>query len=77
MSDEQIMDRIRRMIDEEHRLRESDDPDRASLVKGIEEQLDVCWDLLRQRRAARDAGAGSGAEHILARPVDEVENYKQ
>jgi len=77
MSDEQIMDRIRRMIDEEHRLRESDDPDRASLVKGIEEQLDVCWDLLRQRRAAREAGAGGVAEHILARPVDEVENYKQ
>ncbi|GAA2734813.1 DUF2630 family protein [Actinocorallia aurantiaca] len=77
MSDEQIMDRIRRMIDEEHRLRESDDPDKASLVKGIEEQLDVCWDLLRQRRAAREAGAEGYAEHILARPVDEVENYKQ
>lgn len=65
------------MIDEEHRLRESDEPDRASLVKEIEEQLDVCWDLLRQRRAAREAGAGGAAEHILARPVDEVENYKQ
>ncbi|WP_106401755.1 DUF2630 family protein [Actinocorallia populi] len=77
MSDEQIMERIRRMIDEEHRLRGSGEPDRAARVKELEEQLDVCWDLLRQRRAARDAGEGEHAEHILARPVDEVENYRQ
>jgi hypothetical protein len=80
MSDEQIMDRIKRMIEEEHRLREADEadePDRASRIRELEEQLDVCWDLLRQRRAARDAGAGEEAEHILARPVRQVENYRQ
>ncbi|GAA0969331.1 DUF2630 family protein [Actinocorallia libanotica] len=77
MSDEQIMDRISRMIDEEHRLRDSAEPDKASRVRELEEQLDVCWDLLRQRRAARDAGEGEQAEHILARPVQEVENYEQ
>jgi len=80
MSDEQIMDRIKRMIEEEHRLRaagEADEPDKASRIRELEEQLDVCWDLLRQRRAARDAGAGEAAEHIQARPVRQVENYRQ
>lgn len=77
MSDEQIMERIKRMIEEEHRLRDSDEPDKAPRMRELEEQLDVCWDLLRQRRAARDAGEGEEAEHILARPVQEVENYEQ
>ncbi len=75
MSDEQIMHQIKRMIEEEHQLRDSRDPDKAARVKRIEEDLDVCWDLLRQRRAARETGGD--AEHILARPVEEVERYQQ
>ncbi|GAB2829741.1 DUF2630 family protein [Actinocorallia aurea] len=75
MSDEQILDRIKRMIAEEHELRDSTEPGHASRVKAIEEELDVCWDLLRQRRAAREYGANPGEAH--ARPAREVEGYQQ
>ncbi|ROO86488.1 uncharacterized protein DUF2630 [Actinocorallia herbida] len=75
MSDEQILDRIKRMIDEEHELRTSAEPGHAARVKAIEEELDVCWDLLRQRRAAREYGANPGEAH--SRPVGEVEGYQQ
>jgi hypothetical protein len=44
-------------------------------LRATEEQLDQCWDLLRQRRARREFGedpAGSAA-----RPASEVEEYLQ
>ncbi len=37
--------------------------------------LDQCWDLLRQRRAAREFGTDPNAAQ--ARPVPEVEGYLQ
>jgi Protein of unknown function (DUF2630) len=41
----------------------------------LEEALDTCWDLLRQRQARRDAGADpDGAE---VRPTMQVEEYLQ
>jgi hypothetical protein len=63
MSDESISDRIERLVAEEHGLRnreQSDSDDAleadAQRMREIEVELDVCWDLLRQRRAIRDAG---------------------
>jgi hypothetical protein len=65
MADEPVLDRIERLVQEEHALlakeatdAKSDDAlaeDRARLEQ-LSVELDRCWDLLRQRRAQRDAG---------------------
>jgi hypothetical protein len=41
----------------------------------VEEALDQCWDLLRQRRARREFG--ENPEGAQARPAGEVEGYQQ
>lgn len=79
--DTRVMDEIRRLIDEEHRLR----ADHASSVRApqtrqerireLESQLDQCWDLLRQRRALRVTGAS--AEQAAARTANQVHGYLQ
>jgi hypothetical protein len=62
-----VMDAIRRLIDEEHVLRaeqSSHGGDATALrhrVQEVEAELDQCWDLLRQRRAARVAGSDGNA----------------
>jgi hypothetical protein len=81
MDDKDILGHIDELIKTEHELRErlatgdlSNDEEHAQL-RAVEEQLDQCWDLLRQRRARREFGedpAGSAA-----RPVPEVEGYLQ
>jgi hypothetical protein len=38
-------------------------------------ELDRCWDLLRQRRALRDAGGDPDAAEV--RDANVVENYRQ
>ena len=61
MDDQDLIARIHGLVDEEHRLEQhatghgltSED---ASRLRDLEVQLDQCWDLLRQRRARRDAG---------------------
>ncbi len=68
---------------EEHELRarEQSDGSEAALeadaarLRAVEIELDVCWDLLRQRRALRDAGASP--EQAKARDPDTVERYRQ
>jgi hypothetical protein len=80
MQDPQIHDSIEQLVDEEHDLwsRESDgsatDDDRRRL-KAVKVSLDQCWDLLRQRRAARDAGLDPQAAEV--RRTEVVENYEQ
>jgi hypothetical protein len=44
-------------------------------LRAIEVSLDQCWDLLRQRRARRDAGEDPG--DAAARPEGVVEGYEQ
>ena len=44
-------------------------------LRTVEEQLDQCWDLLRQRRARREFGEDPGGS--AARPASEVEGYLQ
>lgn len=78
MNDQDILARIQALVQEEHSLREAAGdgqvPDQARL-KQVEESLDQCWDLLRQRRAKSETGENpSEAE---PRPVGEVEGYKQ
>ncbi|HEX2374478.1 MAG TPA: DUF2630 family protein, partial [Actinomycetota bacterium] len=41
----------------------------------VEIQLDQCWDLLRQRRARRDAGQDPDSASV--RPEGTVEGYLQ
>jgi hypothetical protein len=71
-SDDDIYGRIKALVDEEHTLAGNDSAERR---KHLEEQLDQCWDLLRQRQARREFG-GDAAE-AQARPVSEVEGYLQ
>ena len=71
-SDQDIYSTIKALVDEEHSLQGSDAAERR---KHLEEQLDQCWDLLRQRQARREFG-GDAAD-AEPRPVSEVENYLQ
>lgn len=84
MSDESIAARIERLVAEEHELRDreqADRPDPAALgedkgrLEAVELELDRCWDLLRQRRAFRDAG--TDPEQAQVRDADTVERYLQ
>jgi hypothetical protein len=77
MSDEDIHETINRLVAAEHHLRSQGnhtEEQRAELSR-LQESLDQCWDLLRQRDALRDAGADPSA--AAARPVSEVEGYLQ
>jgi hypothetical protein len=84
MNDETIAARIERLVAEEHKLREREqlDADKAEVLdedqrrlQQVEVELDRCWDLLRQRRALRDAGADP--DQARARDADTVERYWQ
>jgi Protein of unknown function (DUF2630) len=76
MDDHDILAKVSRLVDEERQLRsgEVDDDARARLAR-LEEQLDQCWDLLRQRQAKREFGAPVETAH--QRPASEVEGYLQ
>lgn len=81
MNDQDILARIQALVDEEHELRDSSageggpTDDRQRQLRRVEEQLDQCWDLLRQRRAKEDAG--ESPQEAEARPIDQVEGYRQ
>ncbi len=80
MADESTLTSINELADEEHRLRtveaegKATDADRQRLAE-IEVLLDQCWDLLRQRRARRDAGLDP--DDATARSTEVVEHYQQ
>jgi hypothetical protein len=80
MDDPEIHGAIDRMVEEEHQLWERESAGEASeadrqRLAALKVALDQCWDLLRQRRARRDAGQSpEGAE---LRPPDVVEHYEQ
>jgi hypothetical protein len=75
MEDQTILDRITSLVDEERRLREdvAAPEQNAERLKSVAEQLDQCWDLLRQRRAKREFGADPDA--ATPRDIGTVENY--
>ena len=80
MNDEEIVRNIGELTDEEHRLERSHAgeplrPDELERLQSLEVALDQCWDLLRQRRARRDAGQDPDAAKV--RPASIVENYQQ
>jgi hypothetical protein len=82
MGDESSAARIERLVTEEHDLRNREESDDAEgleadtdRLRAIGVELDVCWDLLRQRRALRDAGADP--DQAKPRDADTVERYWQ
>jgi len=80
MDEPQIHGSIEKLFDEEHELWERESAGDASEVdrRRLEEiriSLDQCWDLLRQRRALRDAG--KDPEGAQARRPEVVERYEQ
>jgi hypothetical protein len=81
MQDSEILSRINTLVDEEHTLRDrlqkgdlTADEEHQRL-RSLEEELDQCWDLLRQRRARRDSG--ENPDDARSRPTGEVEGYLQ
>jgi uncharacterized protein DUF2630 len=80
MDDPQIHGTIEQLVADEHELwqRESagsaSDADRRRLQE-LKVSLDQCWDLLRQRRALREAGRDPDAAAV--RRPEVVERYEQ
>jgi len=80
MDDRQVMDRIGALVEEEHTLERQatgdglDEAQQARLHE-VEVALDQCWDLLRQRRARRNAG--QDPDTAAVRPEGTVEGYLQ
>jgi hypothetical protein len=80
VEDPQIHGAIDRMVAEEHELwqresaGEATEADRQRLAS-LRVSLDQCWDLLRQRRARREAGLSPGSAELRSPEV--VERYEQ
>jgi hypothetical protein len=81
MDEKQILGRIDELVAEEHELRSRTaagqrlTPEDRNRLRDLEEHLDQAWDLLRQRRARREAGLDPDEAH--ARDLTEVETYLQ
>jgi hypothetical protein len=80
MSDDQIHGTIEQLVAEEHELWQKESADTATdadrqRLRQVKVSLDQCWDVLRQRRALRDAGQNPEAAEV--RRTDVVENYEQ
>ena len=80
MEDERIHDRIEQLVAEEHELWERESAGKASetdrrRLQDVKVSLDQCWDLLRQRRALREAGRDPETADV--RRPEVVEHYEQ
>jgi len=77
MTDANVLKYIEDLIAEEQRLYSHNHltGEEKMRLDAMQVQLDQYWDLLRQRRALRDAGKDPGKAHL--RDADTVENYEQ
>ena len=80
MDDTDIVHRISKLTEEEHGLEREHEgeelsPQEIDRLHEIEVALDQCWDLLRQRRARRNAG--QDPNDVEVRPESVVEGYRQ
>jgi hypothetical protein len=80
MEDTQIHERIEQLVAEEHELWQREagggaEADEQRRLEQIGVALDQCWDLLRQRRALRDAGRDP--DDAQGRSEEVVEHYQQ
>jgi Mg-chelatase subunit ChlI len=76
MSDRTLLEHISELVAEEHRLlAHPEDPEQThQRLKHLAEQLDQCWDLLRQRRAKREFG--EDPDTATPRDIGTVERYE-
>jgi hypothetical protein len=80
MDDRSILAHIHELVAEEKSLRTRrvgsglSESDQVRL-QTLEEDLDRCWDLLRQRRAKEEFG--ENPDSAKTRPASEVESYLQ
>jgi hypothetical protein len=80
MEDVEIIHRIDALVEEEHRLERDHastglDEQNLARLRELEERLDQCWDLRRQRRARRSAGQNPNEARL--RTTKTVEHYQQ
>lgn len=80
MDDKSIQQHIEDLVNEEHSLLEHGDRHKLTVddrkrLEAVQVQLDRYYDLLRQRRARRDAGQDPDIAHM--RSADTVEHYQQ
>jgi len=81
MDDTGIHQHIEELVGEEHRLLELAeegaglDRDQHVRLEAVRIELDRYWDLLRQRRARRDAGLDPDEAQL--RSAETVEHYEQ
>jgi hypothetical protein len=78
VEDEDLLSRINRLAAQEHELHEKHvgeglTDDEEARLREVDVELDRCWDLLRQRRALRDAGRDP--ETASLRDPGTVEGY--
>ena len=80
MDDSQIHGSIEQLVAEEHELWGRESAGHATSadserLQQLKVSLDQCWDLLRQRRALREAGRDPDDAEV--RDSDVVERYQQ
>jgi len=80
MDDTQVHGTIEQLVAEEHELWDRETAGEASeadkrRLDELRVSLDQCWDLLRQRRALREAGRDP--DDASVRPAEVVEHYEQ
>ena len=75
-----LLRQVADLVQHEHVLRQQmayprkgDRIDDRATLRRLEEELDQCWDLLRQRRALRAQHLDTRSAQV--RPVEQVENY--
>jgi hypothetical protein len=80
MEDAAIIKQIDDLVAEEHQLERDHattglGEDGQARLRDLEEKLDQAWDLLRQRRARREAGQNPNEAHLRTARI--VEGYQQ
>jgi hypothetical protein len=80
VQDRELIAQIGDLAEEERRLEEAHQgeglsPDEHARLQAVEVTLDQLWDLLRQRRALRDAGGNP--DQASPRSTGTVEGYLQ
>ena len=77
MEDNQVLKHIEKLSAEEEKLYTKGNltEEEVKSLHKMNIELDQCWDLLRQRRALREAGKNPNKAEM--RPPDVVENYEQ
>ena len=72
-----MLQHIEELVSQEHRLQSQDalSEDERLRLRGVQVELDQCWDLLRQRRALRTVGEDPDKAQV--RPPEIVEKYEQ